>query len=76
MPASLGLQIWPAAHPANPQHADLVVAPLAACEQLTSASACAAAASIAGADGVLRVVVGTAADWHMEAGESSVCAAS
>ena len=60
LPASLGLQLWPAAHPQNPQRADLVVAPLATCQQMTSAAACAAAASVAGADGVTRYVVGTA----------------
>jgi ADP-ribosylglycohydrolase len=75
VPSSYGLQIWPAAHPSNPQHVDLVIAPSAQCAQLTSAGACAAAASIAGADGVTRFVVGTAAAFHMEAGETLTCAA-
>jgi hypothetical protein len=76
VPTSYGLQIWPAAHPSNPQHVDLVIAPAAQCAQLTSAGACSAAASIVGADGVTRFVVGTAAAFHMEAGETLTCAAS
>ena len=76
VPTNFGLQIWPAAHPSNPQHVDLVIAPSAQCAQLTSAAACAAAASIVGADGVTRFVVGTAAAFHMEAGETLTCAAS
>jgi len=75
VPAALGLSIWPAAHPQNPQLADLVVAPLAQCQQMTSAAACAAAASVVGADGVTRFVVGTAAAFNMEAAESLTCAA-
>ena len=74
MPASLGLQLWPAMHPQNPQRVDLVVAPLATCQQMTSAAACAAAASVAGADGVTRYVVGTAAAFNMEADETLTCA--
>jgi hypothetical protein len=72
-PAALSLQLWPAAHPANPQHADLVVAPLIQCRQMTSAAACDAAASIAGADGVTRYVIGTAAGLHLEAAEALSC---
>ena len=73
MPAALGLLLWPATHPANPQRADLVVAPLAQCQQMTSAAACAAAATVAGADGVTRYVVGTAAAYNMEADEPLTC---
>ena len=73
MPASLDLQLWPAAHPANPQHEDLIVAPLAQCQQITSAAACAAAAAVDGADGVTRYVVGTAAAFNMEADETLTC---
>ena len=74
VPASLGLQLWPAAHPQNAQRVDLVVAPLALCQQMTSAAACAAAASVVGADGVARLVVGTAAALNMEADEALACA--
>ena len=73
VPASLGLQLWPAAHPSNPQRVDLVVAPLAQCQQMTSNAACAAAATVAGADGVTRYVVGTAAAFKMEADETLTC---
>ena len=73
VPASLGLQLWPAAHPSNPQRVDLVVAPLAQCQQMTSNAACAAAATVAGADGVTRYVVGTAAAFNMEADETLTC---
>jgi hypothetical protein len=74
VPSSSGLQIWPSAHPDNPLHADLVVAPVAVCEQFATSSACASAASIVGSDGVTRFVVGTAAALHIEAAESFACA--
>ena len=65
---SFDLQIWPAAHPANPQRVDLVVAPAASCAQLSPGGVCttAAADQLVGADGVTRFVVGTAAAFHME----------
>ena len=75
-PPSLGLLLWPAAHPLNPQGVDLITAPLGACQQLTSASACSSAATILGADGALRYVVGTAAALHFEAAETIACSAS
>ena len=76
MPSSFGLQIWPAAHPQNPQHVDLVIAPAAQCAQLSPGGVCTtlAANQIVGADGVTRFVVGTAAAFHMEAGETLTCA--
>ena len=74
VPASLGLQLWPAAHPQNLQRVDLVVAPLALCEQMTSTAACAAAATVAGADGVARFVAGTPAQLNLEAAETLLCA--
>ncbi len=72
-PPNLNLLLWPAAHPENAQRVDLIVAPLAACTSLSSAAACAAAASITGADGTLRYVVGTAAAMHLEAAEALTC---
>ena len=69
-----GVQIWPATHPQNPQAVDLVIAPSAVCVQLASVAECAAAASIVGADGVMRFVVGTAAEMNMEAAETLSCA--
>jgi hypothetical protein len=75
-PASLGLQLLPAAHPQNQQRVDLVIAPLAQCQQMASAAACAAAAAVSGADGVLRYVVGTAAAFNMEADEKLSCSSS
>ena len=73
VPSSLGVLLWPAANPSNPQHVDLIIAPLAMCQQLTSSAACAAAASITGMDGVLRFVVGTAAALNLEAAEALTC---
>jgi hypothetical protein len=73
VPAPLGLQLWPAAHPSNPQGVDLVIAPLATCQQITSAAACSAAASITGADGVARYALGTAAAFNMQAAETLTC---
>jgi hypothetical protein len=75
VPAPLGLLLWPGAHPANAAKVDVIVAPLAQCAQLSSSAACAAAASIAGADGIVRYVVGTAAALHLEAAEQLSCAA-
>ena len=67
VPASLGLKLWPATHPLNPLHVDLVVAPLALCQEMTSIAACEAAATFESADGILRFVVGTAAAFNMHA---------
>ena len=67
--------LWPAAHPANPQGVDLVVAPLGQCQQLASNAACAAAAFLVGEDGVARYVVGTAAAMKMEAAGALSCSA-
>ena len=78
IPDAFGLQIWPAAHPANARRVDLLVAPLALCQQMRGASAadCAAAgASVVGADGATRYVVGTAAELNVEPAESMTCAA-
>ena len=72
-PPSLSLLLWPAAHPQNAARVDVVVAPLEKCQQLTSAAACSSAASIAGADGVVRYVIGTAAALHLEAAEQLAC---
>ena len=75
VPASLGLQILPAANAANLRGVDLLVAPLALCRRMTSAAACAAADSVAGADGVTRYVVGTAAAFNVEPAEALTCGA-
>jgi sugar lactone lactonase YvrE len=75
VPSSLGLQIWPAASPANVRGVDLLVAPLALCQQMTSSAACGTAATVAGVDGVTRYVVGTAAAFNVEPTESLTCAA-
>ena len=74
VPSSLGLQIWPAANAANARGVDLLVAPLALCQQRTSAAACAAANSVVGADGVTRFVVGTAEAFNVEPAEALTCA--
>ena len=75
VPASLGVLIWPAASPSNMAAVDLVVAPLALCRHITSDAACAAAASVLGADGVPCYVVGTAEALHIEATEELTCMA-
>ena len=74
VPSSIGLQLWPAAHPLNPQDVDLIVAPLVQCEQMTSSAACSVASQIAGEDGLMRYVVGTASALNMEAAEIMTCA--
>ena len=75
VPGALGLQLWPAAAPGNTRQADLVVAPLAACQALTGAtdSACGGALSVVGTDGVARFAVGTAAQLHMQAAATMTC---
>jgi hypothetical protein len=40
---------------------------------MTSAAACAAAASVVGADGTTRYVVGTAAAFNVEPAEAMTC---
>ena len=40
---------------------------------MTSAAVCAAAATVAGADGVTRYVIGTAAAFNMEADKTLTC---
>jgi len=42
---------------------------------MTSAAACAAAASVVGADGTTRYVVGTAAAFNVEPAEAMTCGA-
>ena len=71
VPSSLGLLLWPAA--GNSQHVDLLIAPLAICQTLIPAAACATSSSVVGADGITRFVVGTAAAFHMEAAEELTC---
>ena len=75
VPSAFGLQIWPAAHPANPQRVDLVIAPASSCAQLSPGGVCTTLAEnqITGADGITRFVVGTAADFHMQADEKLSC---
>lgn len=75
VPAALGLQLWPAAHPANTQRIDLVVAPLAQCQQVAAGTAgtCDTSVSVTGADGVARFVAGVATVLHMEATAAVVC---
>ena len=75
-PQSLGLLLWPAAHPANPQRVDLLVATLAVCQQLGGTCSTAPTNTIAAADGVTTLhIVGTAAALHLEAAEQLSCAA-
>lgn len=78
LPATIGLLLWPAAHPSNPQQVDLVVAPAALCAQLSPGGVCTTAVEnqIVGSDGVTRFVVGTAAQLKMEAATVLTCAAS
>ena len=77
VPPALGLQLWPAANPANPRGVDLVVAPLVLCAQLTPGGVCnvSAANGVVGADGVTRFAVGPAAAFNVQAGEAMTCSA-
>ena len=73
--------MWPAAAPENPRGVDLLVAPLAICQQLAggeagSSATCGSAASVTGADGVTRFVVGTLAQFNMQPAETMRCAVS
>ena len=73
-PSTLGLLVWPAAHPLNAQQVDLIVAPQAACQTITS-TACATPAAITGVGGAALYLVGTAASMHLEAAEGVTCTA-
>jgi hypothetical protein len=72
VPASLNLALWPAA--GNPQGVDLVVAPLATCQQLraTSSPSCDDALSTT-VSGVAMFSVGTLASFNLEAAETVSC---
>lgn len=74
-PASLGLLLWPAAHPTNPQHVDLVITTLDKCQQLGGTCSTLASNTVAGADGATLHIVGTAAALHLEAAEAISCSA-
>ena len=73
VPSSLGVLLWPAANPSNPQRVDLVIAPLATCQQLGGTCSTLASNTVVGADGVTRYIVGTAAALNIEAAESLTC---
>lgn len=74
VPSSFGLQLWPAAHPQNTQHVDLIIAPLLQCQQMMSNADCINAEKIQGIDGLTRYVIGTAQALNMEAAETLTCA--
>ena len=75
VPSSLGVLLWPAANPSNPQHVDLIIAPLAMCQQLGGTCSTLASNTVVGADGVTRYIVGTAAALNLEAAEALTCSA-
>ena len=75
VPASLGLLLWPAAHPSNYRHEDLIVAKLDNCLQLGGTCSTAPSDVIIGGDGVPRYIVDTAAALHLEAAEALACTA-
>ena len=59
--------LWPAANPSNPLHVDLVIAPLATCQQLGGTCSTLASNTVVGADGITRYIVGTAAALNIGA---------
>jgi hypothetical protein len=71
IPSTLGMRLWPAAHPANPQKVDLIIAPLNVCEAHTHQS-CLQRSSVS-MGGVTLYTVGTAAELHMEPAEDLTC---
>jgi hypothetical protein len=71
IPSTLGMRLWPAAHPANPQKVDLIVAPLSVCESHTHQS-CLQSSSVS-MGGVTLYTVGTASDLHMEPADDLTC---
>ena len=73
VPSSLGVLVWPAANPSNPQHVDLIIAPLALCQQLGGTCSTLASNTVVGADSVTRYIVGTAAALNLEAAEALTC---
>ena len=75
VPTSLGVFVWPASNPSNPQQVDLIIAPLALCLQLGGSCSTVATNTVVGADGVTRYIVGTAAALNLEAAEELTCGA-
>ena len=71
VPTSLGMRLWPAAHPTNPQYNDLIVAPADVCAAQVGQS-CLQRSSIS-IDGTTLYVVGTAADLQMEPADDLSC---
>ena len=76
LPSTLGMRLWPAAHPQNPQHVDLVIAPLLVCNAQTSTDCSATnVASLLGSDNIRRYVVGSATQLNLEGAEALTCTA-
>ena len=75
LPTNLGMRLWPAAHPQNPQHVDLIVAPEAVCRAYRNLESCNTIPSIVMGDNVIRYLIGTASDLHMEPAEDLSCSA-
>ena len=73
IPRSLGVLLWPAAHPSNPQHVDLVIAPMDVCQRLGGSCSTLALNTAVGADGLARYIVGTADALHLEPAETLAC---
>lgn len=75
LPSALGMRLWPAAHPQNPQNVDLIVAPDVECRARLGVLSCADVTGLASIamDGITRYVVGTAAEMNMEPAEELTC---
>jgi hypothetical protein len=68
----MNMRLWPAAHPANIDAVDKIVAPEDTCKAMLNVNTCVGRTSIV-FDGITRYVIGTAAELNMEASEEIIC---
>jgi len=68
----MNMRLWPAAHPANTDRVDTIVAPEDTCKAMLSLQTCVGRTSVV-IDGMTRYVIGTAAELNMEASEELIC---
>jgi hypothetical protein len=69
--SSLGMLLWPAAHPNNPHDVDLIIAPADVCAN--QVGFCCEGREHITINNIQRFVIGTASELHMEEAEVLTC---
>ena len=72
LPSNLNMRLWPAAHPFNIDKIDKIIAPHETCKTILSLQTCVGRPSVV-IDGTTLYVLGSAAEFNMEAGEDIMC---